>query len=422
MSDSAKKADNSGAKAGLAKISYKKRQKMKYTRVSVAFYYMIIISTIALIIGSIWAILNIFFPDASFEAFLNGNPGSQLLILGMLGLLIFGLIITGWIMFKKGNGVIYRVLYPPIHKEEITKENRYAQIISWGLLVSMFVVVAGGILLAVQYAFGAGSSGDEFLTFFLTMVTGLKIMFISIIVLILTIVVLVFVYIWKNGSIIVQNKILKYNPPEADMVFTKRQNIIASIIFGIFIGLTITLVFGVIWAVMDFAMPTGKLEEFLTLDIPVQILIIGGFLILFFTLLIVGLLFVKRGIDFVKRLLFVKKTLSKEIPANWGAKLLTIGIFAMLALVIVGLVVSLILYLISISSGGGGDVLEWLAALPNGLKITIICSLLMGVEAGIVGGTYMSQNGYYFVLTKIINAQKALSDDMESDDDDTESK
>jgi len=370
-----------------------------------------------LVIGSIWAILNIFFPEASFEAWLNANPGSQLFIVGMLGLLIFGLIITGWILFKKGNGIIYRALYPPVHKEEITKENRYAQVISWGLLVSMFVVVAGGILLLLWIAFGAGNS-EDLLTFFLELVTGLKIMLISLLVLILTIVVLVFVYIWKNGSVVVQNKILKYNPVEEDMVFTKRQNIIASIVFGVFIALTITLVFGIIWALLDAAMPTGKLEDFLALILPYQLLIIGAFLILFFSLLIVGLLVVKRGVDFVKRLLFVKKTLDKEIPPNMGAKLLTIGIFAMLTLIIIGLVISLINYLISLSGGGGTSIWDVLATLPDGLTIVIICVLLMGVLWGVVGGTYMSQNGYYFVLTKIISAQRALSDDMEEADDD----
>ncbi|MHA1755854.1 MAG: hypothetical protein ACTSVV_03725, partial [Promethearchaeota archaeon] len=66
------------------------------------------------------------------------------------------------------------------------------------------------------------------------------------------------------------------------------------------------------------------------------------------------------------------------------------------------------------------SIFEFLASLPNGLLILLLSSGVIGGLWLIIGMVYLWQNGYYFVLIKIMEVQKSLSDNDDDEDDDSD--
>jgi hypothetical protein len=85
----------------------------------------------------------------------------------------------------------------------------------------------------------------------------------------------------------------------------------------------IALAFGTIWAILDAIQPTGKWEEFLNMAVTWQITIIGALASLLFGLIILGIIFFKRGRDSIIRSIYKKSKAVEKLNPNNGDKILT---------------------------------------------------------------------------------------------------
>ncbi|MHA1729305.1 MAG: hypothetical protein ACTSWY_11315 [Promethearchaeota archaeon] len=401
------------------KIKRKKRKgkKTKATRASIIFYYIIMGSAVILALGSVWAILDLIQPEGKWEWFVSlfsSNPGLQIVIIGALGMLVFVLFFCIFAFFKRGNRMIYKLLYPDIKREKVTKDNSYAKIISGGLLISVFVIFTGIILVILQELFLGGDSLG--LSIFFTLPNGLKIMLISLLVSVLTILIIIFVWIWENGYNFTLIKIIKYNKPtEEEYNYSKIQLAVTYTILIIILISVILLCFGAIWGIGDFV-TENKFELFLGSNWALQFSIIGSLASLLFFLLIMGLVFFQRGKDLIFKFLFVKKIVTEEIPANKAAKFITIGFLVWIIGLLIGFVIIVIQNLIILASGGSGSMLEFFIELTGGLRIILIGGLLLGSIWSLIGLWSFAQNGYYFTLTKIIKARESISGEYQDED------
>ncbi|MHA1822087.1 MAG: hypothetical protein ACTSVC_16555, partial [Promethearchaeota archaeon] len=374
-----KKKKSSGSK--------KRRLNKLNEKYSVTFYYILVAGFFALIIGIIWAIFDAIQPVGKWDWFVNQNVGIKFAILGSLGIFLFSLAILVFAFFKKGNRLIYRLLFPSEIKEKITKDNRYAQVIAIGLIVSVFVLAFGLIISLVQGVF-THDPNVNFIDYLLSLPNGLKIILISGLFEIFVILIIIFVYLWQNGYSLIVNKVLTYNKIDEKLNFTRNQNIVGLIFYLIMIISSIVAVFGIIWSIGDAIMPTGKWDAFLTYPFGWKFSIVGGLASLLFYLLLLGFLFLQKGRTTLKKMLFVKRVIDKEIPKNKVAQVLTIGILAGIIAIIVGMVISLVMYLISMSQGST-SIFEFLASLPNGLLILLLSSGVIGGLWLIIGMVYL---------------------------------
>ena len=181
--------------------------------------------------------------------------------------------------------------------------------------------------------------------------------------------IILFIYIWENGYHFVLNKILKYNPSKDVTEFSNRQVITGIVFYFIILFSGLIIAVGTIWSIADAIAPTGKWDTFINYPFGWQFTIIGSLASLFFLLIVVGLLFFKRGRNFIKRAIFVKKTPDKDLPTGGMARFITIGILIALIIIVIGAIISVVLYLISLSQGSPNSVFEFLSSLPNGLLI-----------------------------------------------------
>ncbi|MBD3350126.1 MAG: hypothetical protein GF364_01415 [Candidatus Lokiarchaeota archaeon] len=419
MSDTEKKDESISEEVERGKLNQTKKKtvrtaklksKGRKTKASVTFYYIIAFSAIALAIGSLWAIMDAIQPEGKWEWFLNLGWGLKFVIVGALGFLFFLLLISAWILFRKGNKFIYKLLYPGIHKAKIKRENMPAKIITGGLLVSIFVIASGIIISLLQGVFSGGATSD-FLVFFLALTNGLKTMLISLLVLSITLLIVIFVWIWENGYNFVLNKIIAYNRPEDGLTFTKKQNIVTTVVYVISMASLVALSFGTVWAIMDAFAPTGKWEAFLSYPFTWQFTIIGALASLLFLLLILGLLFYKRGRESIKRRIF-KEFEFDDLKPTKADKFLTIGLMIFINVIIIGFAIWGLMELINLT-GDEGDISisDFILSLPNGLLLILISGIVIGVTWAIVLGNRISKNNYHFYQKRIIKLRHKLSDE-----------
>lgn len=395
-------------------IKTKQESKNRKTAASVTFYYIIAVSVIALAIGTIWAGMDAIQPEGKWEWFLSLGVGFQFIIVGTLGLIFFVLLIAAWIMFRKGNKLIYNLLYPDIKKIQEPRKNPWAKVITAGLLISVFVITSGIISSLIESLFAAGS--DNFFEFLLSLPNGLKIMLISGLVLLITGLVVMFVWIWENGYNAVLNNILKHEPDKLPP-YSKKQVIASTTVYVISIVALIALAFGSVWSIADAIAPTGKWEAFLSYSLSLQVTIIGALASLLFVLLIFAFMFFKRGLEAIQKRLFKQIEFDGKIEPTKIDKIGTIGLLVFFGIILFGGIYTLLMVLIQLSEGGETTTLiEFLVALPNGLLILLCSALLLGITWAIIGGQTAAKALYYNLLKTIVKIRHKVSEPEEDEE------
>jgi len=392
----------------------------KKTRASITFYYIIAFSSIILAIGCVWAILDAIQPTGKWEWFLSISYGLKFIIIGAFGFFFFILLTIAWILFRRGNRFIYKLLYPNIERPKIKKENTAAKIITAGLLISVFIITAGLVISILQGIFSRGESYD-LIIFITSLPNGLLIMLISLIVLSITILIVIFVWIWENGYNFVLNKIIKYNEPIEKESFSNSQKSITITVYIITFASLILLSFGLIWAISDAIQPTGKWEQFISLPFIVKVTIIAGLASLLFILLIFALLFSRRGRIVIGKIIYKRLEYKHGVPTK-GDKILTIGLITFLNVIILGVVIWLINYIVSLSGGGTITIMDFIKNLPNGLLIIFTSGLVLCIIWGIIYGVRFSKLYYHGFMKSIIKMRSKITKFSDVRDENTNSE
>jgi hypothetical protein len=398
----------------------KKKGKGRKTTASVTFYYILAFSAIGLAFGCLWAIGDFVWGTNKLEWFLGLSIGLQFVIIGIFGLFFLILLISAMSLFRKGNRFVYNLLYPDIERAKLPKENLAAKVITAGLLISVFVITAGLVVSLISSLFSAAPE-QNFIEFLVSLTGGLRVVLISLIIFSLTILVICFVWIWENGYNSVLNKVIKYNKPQDGRTFTKSQITTSTVVYFISMISIIALAFGTLWAVLDAIQPEGKWEAFLLLPLTWQITIIGALASMLFGLIILGIIFFKRGRDSIIRSIYKKSKATEMLSPNSGDKVLTWSVLLFILLIIIGTSYYVITILLeNIQPGETTNFIDFLLSLPNGLLIVLLSSFVLGGTWIIVAGNKAAKSLHHGILKSVIKMHHKLGSSHEEEEEEEE--
>lgn len=378
-------------------------------RVAQVFVAILIAGLFTIAIGGVWAIGDIFSQN-KFGAFLNLSVYSQIFIVGLILLGLFILSIFLAVLYRRGRDSILKGLFQEIPGKKDVEEYLPGKIITAGGLISLFMVFLGLIIALIQFLV-SDTQATGFWAFLGVLTGGVRLLLIGSLILALTMLVLGFCWLWQNGYYFIINKILQRNAKiTTSYSFNDKQKLTGQIIFFIVVGAIGICFLGIIWAIGDAIVPTGKWNIFITYPFGFQLTIFGLFFSGIFALLIGSMMFFKRGLIIINTAVFIRqKPENAESKDILPAKIIAGGILASIFLLTLALVVWLISVSFNLSIGQDvGNIFEAMALLSGGLLtlsigVLILVFLFLGLAF-----IFIFNNGYYLLISKISTTQEKI--------------
>lgn len=383
-------------------------------RTAQIFFFIVTIGVFVLIVGGIWAIGDIF-SETKFEIFLGLSLFSQIFIVGLIIVLIFVLSIFMVVFYRRGRDWILRTLFKQKPKDKDVEEYVPAKIISAGALLSIFFVIVGLLIALIQLLADGGESSTGFWSFLGNLTGGLITLLIGGILEVFVVLVLAAVFAWQNGYYYVMNNILRYNKKISLVAdFNSRQKIMARVFFIIIVLALITILFGIVYAVLDAVMPTGKWSEFAGYPIGIQISLISISAAALFLLLIGAMTLYRWGNVMISLALFARLEPAGIHRDNKSAQVIAWGILIGIFLI----AFSIIVWLFSLwFNAFGQDIsnpFEALMNLSGGLLMLSIGIIIMVFAFLILAFAYVFNNGYYIIVKRIMETQEKVNKSIDT--------
>ncbi|MFX0006586.1 MAG: hypothetical protein ACFFAV_07645 [Candidatus Hermodarchaeota archaeon] len=187
--------------------------------------------------------------------------------------------------------------------------------------------------------------------------------------------------------------------------YRKSQKIIALVFFIIIVIATIVSLGGVVWTIADFFIgTTGKLEQFLALNLGWQIAIVGGLLAgLFFLLVFFFGLFKKTSRSLI-HFIYKKRELEERYKNRINVKIAAWGLLISLIGIIGGAIFAILWDIFTSGTGDPSFILTLLGSTgPRVLFMGIGLFMLVGITLGLI---YFWRNGYYLILKLLGGLEK----------------
>jgi hypothetical protein len=178
--------------------------------------------------------------------------------------------------------------------------------------------------------------------------------------------------------------------------YTSKQRAVGELFYIFIVGSCLVIIVGIIWSILDFLMPTGKLSSFLTLNLGYQIAIVGGFLAGLFFLLIFFFGLFKKGSKGILKYIFKVRALEEKYRHRLDVKVAAGGLLISLIAIIIGIIFAIIHDIILGDSGSPFSALLETFTSGNWVLfggITALASL--GIALFLI---YFWKNAYYLIL------------------------
>ncbi|MFW9936370.1 MAG: hypothetical protein ACFFD5_01895 [Candidatus Thorarchaeota archaeon] len=179
--------------------------------------------------------------------------------------------------------------------------------------------------------------------------------------------------------------------------FSSKQKAAAELLYIMIVAACIITLVGVVWSILDFISPTGKLLVFLELTLGFQIAIVAAFLAGLFFLLIFFTGLFKKGRTLFLRTLFKKKEIEEKFKNRLSVKIIAGGLLISLIAIIIGLVYS---FIYDMLFGPEGD--SWfsgiLSTFTSGNWVLFAGILVFAIAGIALFIIYFWKNGYYLIL------------------------
>lgn len=371
-----------------------------------------------LAVGIVWAIKDLFTKSA-WEDFKQANIATILFTIGIILMGLFFLVLFLFVVFKRGKTRIAKRLFAHKPSLELKEGEEYlpAKLITAGTLISIFLICAGLVIASINaLVSGIGGSSTSFWSQFVdlheTIGIGLIILIFSGIFLVLDLLIYGGVYVWMHGQGIVVNKILKYNKDVIEKyAFSKTQKTIGKIILGMVTVELLTIVLGIIWALVDAISGGGGISSIEEIGLKIALFSFVA-AALFATL--IGVLFLyKRGLNLILVAIFIQLSPVKE-RTNSMAKIITLGLLSGIGLIIIGLLAWLIDVILRTTGGSETTLFTILGSLSTGLSI--LTYAFMALVFTILGlfFSFVFHNGYGWALEKVVKIEEGLSETLKS--------
>jgi hypothetical protein len=360
----------------------------------VVLYIIVLVSILGAAFGGAW------YGMEAFSSYINWlNFGTTTLVIGGLASSVFLALIGGLVMFSPSSYTISRMLF--VRKQQISdklessQDKNYAKITTFGVLIAIAFVIIGAVAVLVQYLMGLASGESQtFLEFLSPLSKGIWITIFSGMLFGGIWVLIFIIYTWTHGYYAffnaIGNKVLRDNEK-----IERDRHSKAQVVFGISVYILIWLsafgiVYGAIWWILE-AVEIPDLWQFFFYESMGSI---------FFLLVTVGLLFSRRMVFFISKMLFVRK---EDIPENVEkqdkviAIVVTIGLLVAIALIVVGSFGLLISTLV------GDSLLVFIQGIPNYGELSMIGSSALQVALWIlIFVIYIWTHGYYFFYNRFL--------------------
>ena len=179
-------------------------------------------------------------------------------------------------------------------------------------------------------------------------------------------------------------------------IYPSNQRIVGNIFYILIVLACLTCITGAIWSILDFIMPTGKLDVFLGLTLGYQIAIIAGILAVLFFLLIFFFGLAKKGRKWVLHFIFNVKEIEEKYKNRIDVKIAAGGLLISIIAILIGVIISLIQE--AFVDTGSSPLSAFLNSLGTGNIILFSGIALFAVLAIILFMIYFWKNGYYLIL------------------------
>jgi len=179
--------------------------------------------------------------------------------------------------------------------------------------------------------------------------------------------------------------------------YSPRQRAVGELYYVFIVAACIITLGGLVWSIVDYWMPTGKLGAFLELNLGYQIAIIAGFLAGLFFLLIFFFGLFRKGSILVLKFLFKTRNIEERYRNRLDVKIAAGGLLISIIAVVVGLIYAIINDLL-IGPGSTAPFSNLLSTFTSGnwtLFIGLITFAFIAISLFMV---YFWKNGYYVIL------------------------
>lgn len=187
--------------------------------------------------------------------------------------------------------------------------------------------------------------------------------------------------------------------------YSKRQKIIARILYISIVISVLISVGGSALAIAEIFQPTGKWTAFVSASLGLKIIIIAGLLagLFFFVLLFYSL--AKKGIKIVLKITCLKKDYDEKYKGRTNVKIGAGALMLSLFAILIG-IVYLIIEEFIVDPTGEGNFLSFLTSLSGGQLLLFIGIGLLMINGLLFGLNYLWYNGYYLILRMIGGLEK----------------
>jgi len=180
----------------------------------------------------------------------------------------------------------------------------------------------------------------------------------------------------------------------SEEIYPSNQRVVGDIFYIFIVLACLTCITGGIWSIVEYIMPTGKLEAFLALSEGSQIALIAGILALLFFLLIFFFGLFKKGRKWVLHFIFNVREIEEKYKNRIEVKIAAGGLLISIMAVIIGIVISLIQDL----SSGSTPISAFLDSFLTGNWILFAGVSMFAILAVTLFMIYFWKNGYYVIL------------------------
>ena len=360
----------------------------------VTLYVIILVSILGAAFGGAW------YGMEAFSSYIHWtNFGTTTLVIGGLGSLVFLALISGLVMFSRGSYTISRLLF--VRKQHLSdkldskQDKNFAKTITFIILIAIALLIIGAAGILVEYLVNLAAGGTgTFLDFLVGLPSyGIWVSLFAGMLFGGIWVVIFIIYTWTHGYYaffnVVGTKILRDN----EKIERDRHNK-AQVVFGVMIYTLIWLsvfgiVYGALWWVLE-VNTVPPLLQFFTYES------LGS---IFFILILIGLLFARRMVFFISKMLFVTR---EDVPENVEkqdrvvAIVITIALLVAIALVVVGSFGLLVDYLVD------PTIIDVILLQPLGVLIVIGSGMLLISMWILIFLIYVYTHGYFFFYIRFL--------------------
>ena len=179
--------------------------------------------------------------------------------------------------------------------------------------------------------------------------------------------------------------------------YSPRQRAVGELYYVFIVAACIITLGGLVWSIVDYWMPTGKLGAFLELNLGYQIAIIAGFLAGLFFLLIFFFGLFRKGSILVLRFLFKTRSIEERFRNRLDVKIAAGGLLISIIAIVVGLIYAIINDLL-IGPGSTAPFSNLLSTFTSGNWTLFIGLATFAFIAISLFMVYFWKNGYYVIL------------------------